>query len=85
MSDIDLSSISIDALLTEIAKRCGSGWKPRARSARPQRTKAEWAADNAQKAREAYQAATDPSVRARYMEEMGKFELLAKRYRDQGL
>jgi len=82
---IDLSSVSIDDLLTEIATRCGSAWTPRTRQARPRRTKAQWAADKAQEAREAYQAAIDPSVRARHMEEMGKFELLAKRYRDQGL
>lgn len=85
MSSVDLSTVSTDDLLAEIAKRCGSGWKPRARTGRPQRTKAEWAAGMAQKARDAYHTATDPSVRARHMEEMGKFELLAKRYRDQGL
>jgi hypothetical protein len=85
MSSVDLSTVDTDDLLAEVAKRCGSGWKPRARSNRPRRTKAEWAADMAKKARDAYHAATDPSVRARHMEEMGKFELLTKRYRDQGL
>lgn len=86
MSELDLSAVSTDQLLAEIARRCGSGYTPRARrEKKPQRTKAEWAKAKAQEAREEYHKATDPSERARLMEEMGKFEFLAQRYRDQGL
>ena len=82
----DLSQVPTDELLAELARRCGSSYTPRPRrEKKPQRTKAEWAKERAQKARDEYHAATDPSVRAGLMEEMGKFEFLAKRYKEQGL
>ena len=88
MTAFDLSAVPIEQLLEEVARRCGSSFKLKASGAGGRlryETKEAWARAKAAEARAAYEAEPDPSVKARLMEDMGKYEFLAKRYKDQGV
>lgn len=89
MSRIDLSGVSTDDLLAEVARRCGTTRRRQpatggARGAAKKRTKQEWALAMAEEARQRYHGTSDPSVRAREIQEIGKFEKLASRYKASG-
>lgn len=89
MTGIDLSAVATDQLLVELARRCGSSFKPtgagNGRRGPRFETKEAWARAKVAETRAAYEAEPDPSVKARLLGEIGKFELLAKRYKDQGI
>lgn len=89
LSPIDLSSVSTDDLLAEVARRCGTARRRQPvtgslRGAVKKRTKQEWALAMAEEARHRYHDTTDPSVRAREIQEIGKFEKLAALYKMRG-